>query len=223
MKNLAFMLCVLIAGHAVAQETKDPAASKTAFKLSPFHFTQNTLKVGIESLNTPRTSSVSIYAGVRTNSNASADLYNNEGYDGLMGEIQLRKYVSPITAYTSKRNTTFMQGIYAGVFIQGGGYKGDHTFVDYSYDPVTMIYSNTTYNYSENESNAALGFTLGAQRILWNILFVDVYVGGGMQVAKTSISGQAPPENSLYNYNTSFDPTYKGIIPKIGILIGIGL
>lgn len=223
MKNWAFMLFVLRASLAGAQDAPDVPITKTVFKLAPFHFTQNTLKVGIENFNIDRSNSTSFYVGVRTNSNASEDVYNDNGYDGLLGEIQLKKYVSPIKAYTSKRNNTYKQGIYVGVFGQGGTYKGDHTYTEFNYDPITMTSTNINYKYSENVSNAALGFTLGVQRVLWDILFVDVYVGGGMQVAKTSTSGQIPPDNLFYNYHTPFDPTYKGIIPKIGIQIGIGL
>jgi hypothetical protein len=218
------LLTLLVLTTTLVQGQENPSISRTVFKLSPFHFTQNTLKVGIENFNPDFTKSISIYAGVRTSPNNNADIYYNEdGFDGVMGELQFKKYVSPLKEYTSRRNNTYVQGIYAGVFLQGGSFSGDRHFTEYNYDPNTGNSTMVEYSYNEEVWNGAIGFTLGAQRVFWNTLFVEVYIGGGLQIAESTITGPLPPNNNYYYYNNSLQPSYKGIIPKIGIQIGMGL
>jgi len=224
MRNWVFVICLIFTEFAFAQDTtKQKTLSRTVFKISPFHFVQNTLKVGLENFNKSGTKSISIYAGVRSKSNTTSNANSDDSYNGVLGEVQFKKYVSPIEEYISKRNRVTMvtQGIYGGVFIQGGSYSGSRNYVEYNYDPGTQTPTNVNYKYSENTWNAGIGFVLGAQRVFWNAIFVDVYIGGGLQVAESSLSGQIPP--NYYSYNSSIDPGYKGIIPKIGIQIGMGL
>jgi hypothetical protein len=219
---LSLVLIIVLSHFATAQDDQQPI-SRTVFKLSTFHFTQNTLKVGIENFNSDFNKSISVYAGVRTNSTNNSDNYGStDGYNGVLGELQIKKYVRPFTAYTSKRNNNYMQGIYAGFFVQGGSFQGDRKYEDYLYDPISGNSTSIVYIYEEKAWNAALGFTLGAQRVFWNSLFIDVYVGGALQTAGSSIQGQSPQQR-FYNYITTFDPPYRGIIPKIGIQIGMGL
>lgn len=224
MKRIVTLL-ILISRVAFGQEESVEYPSRTVFKLSPFHFTQNTLKVGIEAFSEDRTKSLNIYAGVRTSTENTSDLYTTDrGYDGVLGELQYKKYVSPLKEYTSRKNRTYVQGIYAGVFVQGGAYSGNRHYVEYNFDPVTQVATNVEYRYKEDAWNAAIGFTLGAQRVFWNLLFVDVYIGGGLQIADGTKTGPVPQGNPYYYYhNTSYDPPYEGIIPKIGIQIGMGL
>jgi len=221
-KLVTVALAICYTSVSAQEVTSAHPISRTIFKLSPFHFTQNTLKIGIEQFNSSRTNSISGYVGVRTNPNPKFDTYANEGFDGVLGELQFKKYVSPIKEYISKRNKTVVQGVYAGVFVQGGSYSGNRTYQESVFDPATQTYTDTTYDFTEKIWNAGLGFTLGAQQVFWNAIIVDLYVGGGLQLADSSISGTNPPP-SYYRYTTAFDPSHRGIMPKIGIQIGIGL
>ena len=71
-------------------------------------------------------------------------------------------------------------------------------------------------------TNGGLGFTIGYQKTLWQVLFLEAFGGGGIQFADRKVTGQAP-EYAYYDYDTITDPAYKGILPKIGMNIGIGL
>lgn len=224
MKTLATFLAVVTCVFVHGQDNLTPEISKTIFKVSPFHFTQNTLKVGIETFNTAKSKSLSIYGGVRTGGDDEDPYAGSDNFDGVLGEIQYKKYVLPLKEYTSKRNNTYSQGVYAGVFIQGGNYTGTRLYQEYFYDPNTGNSTTTDFRYKEDAWNAAIGFTLGAQRVFWNTLFVDVYIGGGLQVADRTLSGNIPTQPYYDFYvNNSFQPGYEGIIPKIGIQIGMGL
>lgn len=210
----------------LAQEAKQDAKkefSKVVFKASPQHFAVNTLKIGLEIFPNP-TRSVSIYLGGRTGRNSSDYYYPSDQFDGFLGELQYRKYVKPIEAITTRRNRTHYQGIYVSAFLQGGYYYGDFIDTEWTYDPVTGASNYIEYAFSQKGWNAAGGFTIGVQRILWDVLYIDFYVGGGMQLSGIKKSGDLPPNNFTYFFSNSInDPNYEGIIPKIGVQIGLGL
>jgi hypothetical protein len=81
----------------------------------------------------------------------------------------------------------------------------------------------STYDYHESVGNWGFGFTLGYQRTLWEVVFLEAFVGGGIQFSDRISSGQLPPDGLIYQYDGITDPGYKGILPKIGLMIGIGL
>ncbi|MEO5600616.1 MAG: hypothetical protein ABIR06_06800 [Cyclobacteriaceae bacterium] len=124
---------------------------------------------------------------------------------------------------TSKRNKSSHQGIYGAAYIQGGSYSGQFANQYTYFDPNTgRPVTQWNNNYEEDITNWGLGFTIGYQKTLWQVLFLDAFVGGGVQFSNTIVSGQAPDQNYYY-YDGILDPAYKGILPKIGMNIGIGL
>jgi|SRR5690349_14640769 len=217
---LPLFVLVMLSTRAFAQET-EPLV-RTVFKLSPQHFTINSLKAGVERFNKDHSASIVLFATAR--------LENNEGtidfrdrFDGLAGELQLRKYISPLQTRTSKKGNEYQQGIYGAAYVQGGSYsgkfKGEYTY----YDPGTGTYpTQVSYDYSESIGNWGLGFTIGYQKTLWQVIFVEAFIGGGVQWSDR-ISMGLQPDVLYYDYIGINHPGYKGILPKMGLNIGIGL
>lgn len=223
MKKIILLAAFCIPAFIVSgQETDTPEPlARTIFKLSPQHFVQNSLKAGVERFNPNHSASLAFYVtGMIEHNNY---LYEEGGYSGLAGELQLRKYISPMKIVTSRRGKTYHQGIYGAAYVQGGSYSGD--FQDqYGYwDPNTGMYvQQVNYAYKDRVWNWGLGFTIGYQKTLWQVLFMEAFVGGGIQFSDRNRTGTTPAFYNDNDYGIS-SPGYKGILPKIGVQIGIGL
>jgi hypothetical protein len=192
--------------------------SRSVFKLSPQHFIHNSLKVGLERFNPTHASSFTFFVtGMMENTMQSY----GEGYNGVAGELQLRKYISPMKSQTSRHNKTYHQGVYGALYLQGGHFsdkfKGESGYID----PVTGAYVTEKYDYSEKILNGGLGFTIGYQKTLWQVIFIEGFVGGGIQFAGRKLTGAV--SDYRYYYQGIVSPLYEGILPKIGMNIGIGL
>lgn len=221
-KYLILLMLAAIGRSAIGQET--PSLSRSVFKISPQHFTHNQLKIGLERFNPSYSRSFSLFlVGL-------FDRYENaghtEGYNGLGTELQYRKYIVPMTAHTTKKDHIYHRGIYFSGYLQGGYYSGKQTGITSTYDPTTGTHTSSPYDYTDNIRNFGGGITFGFQQTLWSKLFFEAYVGGGLQFSSHSSSGTLPHDPYYYYYYDSNSITsldYQGMLPKIGILIGIGL
>jgi hypothetical protein len=74
----------------------------------------------------------------------------------------------------------------------------------------------------ESIGNWGAGFIIGMQRTLWNVLYIDMYIGSGLQWADV-IRRETPPSSGYqhYPYRDITTPGYQGILPKFGIQIGV--
>ena len=216
---LSLTLCLYAIITASAQD--EQSLSRTIFKLSPQHFIDNSLKAGVERFNQDHSRSFAVFLTGRMDNNRRY-MYDSDGYTGVAGEVQFRKYINPMKLRTSKKNNTFHQGVYGAAYIQGGTYSGGFEDEYSVYDPNTGGYVPTHYKYTELVTNGGFGFTIGYQKTLWQALFLEAFVGGGVQFSDISISGNQP-DDPFYSYSGVSDPAYKGILPKIGLHIGIGL
>lgn len=220
MKNPVSLLLALLGLGLSTAHAQDSLASRTIIKLSPQHFIHNSLKAGVERFNKTRTGSIALFiTGRIENEEYTFDL---EGHDGLAGELQFRKYISPMKTHNSKRNNLVHQGVYGAAYIQGGSYSGDFEGVNTAYDPASGQYTSQPYSYSENIGNYGFGFTIGYQKSLWQVVFLEAFIGGGIQFSDKIVSGNAP-DHDFFSSGGIADPAYKGILPKIGLTIGIGL
>ena len=199
-----------------------PTISRTIFKLSPQHFIHNSLKAGIERFNSTHSGSIAFFVTGRIENEDSG--FNLHGYSGVAGEVQLSKYISPMKMRTTKKNNSFHQGIYGAAYLQGGSYAGEFSEQQYTYDPNTGQQNpQTLYEYHESIANYGFGFTLGYQKTLWQVVFLEAFVGGGIQFSESTVTGGNKPEHSFFTYGGIANPGYKGILPKIGLHLGIGL
>ena len=219
--SLSLALIVCTSATSVAQDTESEPLSRTVLKLSPQHFVHNSLKAGIERFNHDHSSSFAVFVTGRLENGNNGSFYQ-EGYDGLAGELQFRKYVRPMNRQVSRKGNWYNQGIYAAGYIQGGSYGGRFRSEYSYYDPNTgQMVTDTQYDYTESIGNYGIGFTIGYQKTLWQVIFLEAFIGGGIQFADRTVSGQADP---IFNHYAGItDPAYKGILPKIGLHIGIGL
>lgn len=214
------IFAIVILGSTLATGAQDvPPLSRTVFKVSPQHFAHNTLKAGVERFNGSYTGSFAIFATGTINNDIWS--YSDEGYDGFTGEFQLRKYISPMKPLTSRQGKPFHQGIYGGVYAQAGYFAGEFHGQTYRYEPMMPNPILVNYDYRHSLTNGGVGFIMGYQRTLWQVVFLEAFLGGGIQFAGHDVSGALSPDYLMNDAIT--DPGYEGIIPKMGLTIGIGL
>jgi hypothetical protein len=215
----ALLFADLCASHSQAQETQ--SLSRSVIKLSPQHFTDNSLKAGIERFNKTHTTSIALLVTAKLEKDE--DGFAQYGYNGLAGELQFRKYVRPMKMITTKKNRLFHQGIYGAAYVQAGSYSGEFNGYYFARDPITGTFGTPyNYDYKESTGNWGFGFTMGYQRTLWEVIFLEAFLGGGIQFSDRILTGLTPPAN-YFGDELITDPAYKGIMPKIGLNIGLGL
>ena len=220
MKTFILTLGLIAPVMLLAQQHVD--LRRTAFKTSPQHFANHQLKIGIERFNASLNKSVVFYLYGTVQNNSENMSFDRLGYSGLGGEAQFRRYLSPMTEKFTRLGKSFYQGIYLAGFVQGGHYSRDQRYRQYYSQGGTQVVEE--YELKKNVGNWAAGFTLGIQRTLWNIVFLEAYVGGGAQFS--DVITFAIPQQHYYYYpdDTGISsPDYQGILPKIGFQIGVGL
>jgi hypothetical protein len=191
------------------------------FKMSPQHLVQQMIQVGGERFNKKKSTS---YQGLLKAVSKTQTYFccGNFGYDGYRGggaEVSVRKYLMPMQSLTNRRGRQFTQGIYIGGFLQGGSYHGNFSGDETFFDPQTNVRTITPYQYSSKVKNMAAGFTIGLQRILWDVLALDFYVGAGYQASDEVVVGNRP---GWYAFNVT-NPSYYGVLPKAGMYVGLTL
>lgn len=213
-------LLMLYSYAAICQSESTDKPINYLFKMSPQHLTLNMLKVGVEKVNTDGTRGIQLYIQAVGN-DAREDYYWSNGYDGVGFEFMLKRYLLPIKEITNRKGRSFAQGIYLGGFVQAGNYKGGFAWEDYVWDPQNQTGSNISYEYTSKTINGALGFTIGVQRIFWKVLALDAYIGAGYQLSNQRITGNAPEwAIDYYDFN---EVNYRGVLPKIGLTVGLVL
>jgi hypothetical protein len=206
---VSFFASAVIIASAQEQPGPEFQIPRTLIKLSPLQLFNNTLELSVESFNPAFSKSFQASVGLRS---SSSDYSNGKG---VSVEVGYRKYVSPMK-YITRKQRTFYQGIYYSLFVNGNYFKGDETDA-YYYDPNTGQYSNSIY--TEEIYSISPGFIIGLQKTLWKVIFLDMYVGGGIRFTDVSRSG----DTQYRTYYTITDAGYEGIYPKIGVKIGVGL
>jgi hypothetical protein len=226
MRVLPLSLFVLLSISAICQEQPSLPVPRALFKVVPQNFIENTLKVGVEFFNKKKSNSFSLYlyGRIEGNNEAQPYYYGDKYYKGLGSELQYRKYISPVKSYTTRKGKSYLQGIYAGVYLQGASYINEGDFIYYNFDPNVGQQTKTLITITESVGNIGTGFTIGVQRTLWNVLFIDAYIGGGLQwsvIDRTTTPVMVL--NDYYGYYSITDPAYQGIMPKFGLQLGIAL
>jgi hypothetical protein len=210
---------------ATAQDTES-ILKRNIVKVTPQHFIRNTLYASYERFSPSMKSSVQYSLGLlyRRDRSSWSSFNDYETQGGVLAEVQGRYYVPAFRQLVSTRNNrTFAQGIYLSGFLRG------------EYAQIEGAYTvwNSTGNFQEqrpiNDRVLAInpGFTIGYQRTLWQFIYFDMYLGGGLRIASISRERAMQPGYSYYSpfYGGGdiLDLAYRGILPKAGISIGIGL
>ncbi len=201
-KTLNLLVLLALCFSAKAQEANDDfKMPKALIKIYPQAFFVSTFQLGLEIFNPSFSRSFNLDLGLRTNGSITY-----EGYSGAYGEIAYRKYFVPMKL-TDKVTRKYYMGVYYSVGFKGGYYKTQK-----------QDYNGNYYNDTETRLwGLSPSFTIGLQKTIWQVLVLDMFVGGAVGIP-------VYPEGELeVRYPSFLEPAYKGIYPKIGIKIGVGL
>jgi hypothetical protein len=210
-KVIAFTIALVLYGSVYAQSA-DPLPAENAevpelpravLKLSPFHFFNDTFFFGTEIFNNSRNFSLNVDIGVRA-SKLDGDV------KGGIAEIGFRRYVRPFEVRHFRGNT-YHQGIYYNIFLQAGRL----TQTDKADSP-----SGVFMEYTLTATSITPGFYFGYQKTMLGVAFLDIYIGGGFKTIDNHFTPFVPEK---IDDASPFDPAYSGILPKIGIKLGIRL
>lgn len=173
-------------------------------KISPFHFIDGTFHLTYERF-LGESSSIALSGGLTSRQR----WYQEEPDFGFQEEIQYRRYMlAPRNTGSNGKNFFFFKGLYAGPYFT-------HRFRQQTvqeWDWVTQQNVNVFQNINEFSG----GVLLGVQMAFGNVLFLDVFTGGGI---KRSTGGS---NNNQFGGNGVFSAGYNGVIPKAGFQLGIG-
>jgi len=225
MKTPLFALLFLACIPVFSQDDEILTAPRALFKVSPQNFAINTLKVGAEFFNKTRTKSYSAFLYGRFDSNNDTQTYyfGDDFYKGLGGEFQYRKYLNGFKSYQTKRGKDFLQGIYVAGYLTGGTYSNKGEFIQYSYNNNTGQQNSYMVSVDDQVVNWGTGFTIGVHRTLWRVLFIDAYIGGGIQWSDFNRKFNPSLPMSYSSYSGITSPGYQGIMPKFGVSLGVAL
>ena len=189
--------------------------SKKIFKLSPFHFFDRSLNVQGEFFTSP-TYKNSLLVGL-------TGMYRddkNKSDKGIALEIQGRYYPRAFSADT----TPYIRNKAAGFYLAYGAQFGinETSEISGSTDLITRIY--TSNDLKTKSAWVTPFFCFGYQVIAWETLYVDFYLGGAIKINDVTYSPEIQTGSNFFNSEPSiFDRVYKGILPKIGFAVGIGI
>ena len=189
-------------------------------KLSPFHFFDRQLSITGELFNKDYKRSLCISLAM-----IYAD--NSKVYDvGTSLAIERRFYPRGFKPDTLNWNRNTATGFYFGMGAQlGYNEYNDRTYNTYGYyDPATNSYLDRDDDVTITSVWVTPTLTLGYQFILWDALYIDAFVGGGVKVNDTKKTSQKINVD-FSRYYSEPDITsryYKGIVPRVGLTLGMG-
>ena len=201
--------------HTYGQSSSDSTTlevPKNIVKIQPFQFVDNTFFLGYEGFNADHTRSINFGLGfITSNAQAEEEL-------GFKYEVQYRIYVNGLKKYVPRRSeAAYNRGIYASVYLSG--VRSEETTEFSFFDPVEQVVMFRENKRTVNAFNP--GVTIGIQRSVWDMLYIDFYVGGGVRFANVEDSDELFPESD-FDIDDVYDREYTGVFPKIGLAIGIG-
>ena len=195
-----------------ASDTTELERSKSIVKIQPFQFIDNTFFLGYEGFNRDFTKSFNIGLGFITSNTQAVEEV------GFKYEVQYRIYINGFTKYVPKRSESpYNRGIYAGIYF--AGVRSQETSEFSYFDPIQEFVEFRENQRTVNAFNP--GITIGIQRSVWENLYLDFYVGGGVRFANISDSDDLFPESN-FDVDDVYDREYSGVFPKIGLSIGLG-
>jgi hypothetical protein len=201
---IVFLMC-LATTSLLAQDQPEPSFKmpRATIKMAPLKFFERTFELGVETFDRNYKRSLNLDLGFKS---------GDEEFDYARGynfELGYRRY-APSVKFKSNGDRNFYRGIYYSISVRTQYFKGRDT--DYSSgDPITR---------RQTTKSIAPGFTFGWQRTLWEAMVLDLYVGGAVRFAENEY-----PDGPIDQHQdvSIFNPRYEGIMPKIGLKLGIGL
>lgn len=192
--------CVLL---LLAFTTTTLLAQKNSIRLNMFNLFQNQFKLNYERLikNDKIGINISPILTLRQNYSSSTK--------GIGGELSVRSYLFE----KPEEQTNFYSNIFGTIGAEYNYYEVK--YMNYYYD----YYNNTNVNYSSTSylSNYQVFIALGWQGKIKDKLVLESYLGAGIKENSKSKSYY----NSYYNPTGLLQIGHTGVIPKLGVNIGI--
>ncbi|MFY0651017.1 MAG: hypothetical protein JXQ96_03240 [Cyclobacteriaceae bacterium] len=208
MKRFFTLLFIIFSAFdAQSQDSSADGPSKTVMKIQPQQFIDHTFFLALEKFNKDYGKSFMLGLGLTSTNNE----YSESGYKA---EIQYRYYPLKFTENEGRKaGSKYHGGIYASIYLHHSYNVRSSPYYDYNNpDPTPMENKRKILAFNP-------GVTIGYQKTFFEKLYLDVYVGGGIRTTNVSDS-----QSGFIDYNDGiFDENYKGIFPKIGFSIGLGL
>lgn len=181
-------------------------------KVSPFHFFDNTLQVGAEFFKT-KTFKTSLFAAANVTYRPGQRISDNGGSI----ELQARHYPRGFKADSSGWVRNSASGFYLGF----GANIGYNEYIDKEYYFNSSLPEKITVTSQWVTPSVVFGYQL----IAWEALYLDIYLGGGIRIndVKYSSTPSGPTEEDYFSNSSIFSRYYRGILPKAGFTLGIGL
>ncbi len=181
-------------------------------KISTVAFLDETFELGYERFNKRHTGSWNVNFGIQgSNSNS-----RNQKF-GFKYDLQYRAYPMGLGERYSKIGNLYRRGIYGGVFLRGEII--DKTYEFYHFDVSQNFGTDRTNEQEITAFNP--GVLIGIQRTFFDIIYIDVFLGGGMRFVSIRNSDPLYDENQSI-FRDIYDDDYEGVVPRFGLSIGLG-
>ena len=241
LKFIALILFIfqtyLVVGQTKSKPEEKPKLN--IFKFYPIQLGKSTLKVGLETFNKTRNSSWVINAGLIYEYTDNPSTYysssssipqpiqgNFNSQKGFNIEIEKRFYVPYLKDYKKPKNDNANRyGFYISPYLQieSQSQKFQNNYYN-TFDTIKQAPLNPAVLVESSGSSKIFavtpGFTIGTQTSLWDVAYLDLFLGAGLRILDNNPTVNFHPYNYSSNsnsYNT------RGIVPKIGFAVGIKL
>jgi len=178
-------------------------------KLSPQHFIVSTLKIDWEFSTDQKKGSWVISPSITARDQYKDTLSYGDEVLGFGMAVSRKVYVAG-------QSSQPLSGFYGMVSASYNFYKTKYnTYNSYSTGPPNYYYYSGAYESKQDIHSGALSFSMGYQFTIKQLLYLDLFLGGGVRYSHTSTDD---------DYYSSFaDFAYNGIEPKAGVTFGLKL
>lgn len=215
MKKLSILLISFIfSTMLICQKTNStPFQYNHVIKLSPFELGRTEFKISYEHYLNQRKSSI-VLTPILMLRNEVDDKRN--GWQ-LMG--QYRYYVSHLNKANENailRLSNF--GFYAGIYGLYSSYQDSYQLNYWDNIDQKSVYVDRSRDIQSQEGGALIGVQIDITKRI----AMDFYIGGGVRVSQSKITGeQVPSDTYIPSRGGLFPYEYTGVKPTVGFMMGI--
>lgn len=204
MRKLFLSFCgVLCIAYGQAKQTNGSDLPTVIFKFSPQHMIRSGMWLSAEIFNQQHSASNQIsLEGIY-----SKPVDNTFGLiesTGFTAEYMFRYYTDRLHIQKNLKKE-YVKGFYVGLFGQAGSYSQKSNYSG----AVVQTKSTTFYP----------GFIFGLQQSIADRVYLDFYLGAGMHISNRTVD----PSGTSYRPDNAYMIYTNGILPKVGLSLGIGI
>lgn len=204
-------------GEMPAEEPKkSPFPRRAVLRFSPFHFFDNSVQMSLEGFLDKSFKRSIVLAPILYYADNDRRKEN-----GFAAELQYRSYVLGFKPYKLGASIRRARGFYFAAAVAAG----QSTITTYEQD--YSIFPNPFPRYQENVKLDCRWITpsvlLGFQFTIWEVIYVDLAIGGGLKINEVVPSYLNNNGSTYYEEPNVFSRDYKGFMPRVNLSIGVGL